>query len=148
MRVAVAVAAVLAVLMLGPGMAQASPSKGARGAPTAAPSIDILPWKASTTVCLGPKNTRRAIKWLNRGKWAYALASAGLNRVRFPGLLFKMLAVGGKVNQLVARSYARDTARAYLHSNRRGAKVRVGIRGTGPINIPGWDAKKRGVNCD
>jgi hypothetical protein len=137
MRKTILLLSVIAALALVPAPAQAAT---APASPTA-----LLPWKHSVTVCLGKAKTRRAIKWLNRGEIAYAITGIGLAEV--PGFWSKLLKLGASVDGIVAHRWARDTAKAYLHSGRRGAKVRVGLKDAVFASVPWWDAAKRDSSC-
>ena len=133
------ITAALAVAI--PAQAQAEGTRGGSSAHTS-----LVPWKNSVTVCLGKAKTRRAIKWLNRGKVGYAITGIGLAEV--PGFWSKLLNLGSAVNGVIADRWARDTAKAYIHSGRRGAKVRVGIKGAPLlVSYPWWDASKLDSSC-
>ncbi len=138
--VAVAVAVAMATTA---SVAAAKPAEQSEK-PTAQAAFGF--WIASKTYCLGKRDTRKLISVLNNANDT-ATVSVYLAEA-FPGFVAKIVGAAIKYQFRFFDDWSRDTARAYLHSGRRGAKVRIGLRAQlGNPNGLWLDAKKRGRSC-
>ncbi len=143
-----AVLAVVVVAMATTASVAAAKPAEQSPSPTAHAAFEL--WIVSKTYCLGKRDTRTLISVLNGTKDGVTLTTYLAET--FPGFIGKLVGAGLKFPAKYLDDWAKDTARAYLHSGRRGAKVRLGIRvqvkfGIHGPQFLGLDAKKRGRRC-
>lgn len=129
-------------------------------APPTAQSAGIIPnpfateWVASKRFCVGPRRTRQVIGALGKANAAAVIAAVGLAELPFP--LARLATLDFTVTAGLWKKWKDQTVRAYLASNKRGARIRFGLKrfkygpppGTGFPNLfIGYEAKKRGRTC-